>query len=76
MSDESCFTMDAVARREVKKFIIWSDTHMRSILRGGGGGWGVRQKWDVIGRRGVGVSKINELILKTKTDPKEGPGNI
>ena len=49
---------------------------MRSILRGGGGGWGVRQKWDVIGRRGVGVSKINELILKTKTDPKEGPGNI
>ena len=45
-------------------------------MEGGGGGWGVRQKWDVIGRRGVGVSKINELILKTKTDPKEGPGNI
>ena len=74
MSDESCFTIDAVTRREVKKFIIRGDTYMTSTLRGLG--WGVRQRWDVVGRTGIGVSKINELILKTRTDPKEGPGNI
>ena len=38
------------------------DTHITSTLRGGGGGvGGVKQKWDVIGRKWVGLASIFEV---------------